>query len=117
MKRFKTCWLLFDLLIAILTIDSVCATEVRQVETSGTIGFTGIYEPIGTPEPQPPGSTVQPPIVDAAKPGGTLPKTNEGEHPRLIRLGILLIGISFLLWKRKNKAVQNSNTKKVGTIT
>ncbi len=91
----------------ILPIESVDAKEVQQVETSGAIGFTGIYEPIGTPDPQPPGSIVRPPIADVAKPSGTLPKTNEREHPRLIRLGVLLIGISFLLWERKNKPIQN----------
>ncbi|WP_144809800.1 LPXTG cell wall anchor domain-containing protein [Enterococcus casseliflavus] len=107
MKRMKTRWLFFALLITILPIESVDAKEVQQVETSGAIGFTGIYEPIGTPDPQPPGSIVRPPVADVAKPSGTLPKTNEREHPRLIRLGVLLIGISFLLWERKNKPVKN----------
>ncbi len=45
--------------IFIFPFTMVSATEVQQVETTGTIGFTGVYEPIGTPDPTPPESIVE----------------------------------------------------------
>lgn len=81
--------------------------EISQVETNGTIGFTGVYEPIGTPDPTPPGSEELPPITDVAKPEGSLPQTNEIMNSWSIWLGGLLISFVFLLWKRNRKQIQN----------
>ena len=88
-------------------MKTVTAVEVPQVETNGTIGFTGVYEPIGTPDPTPPESIVKPPITEVAKPGGTLPKTNEAVASWLKWLGVLLLSFAFHLWKQKNKQIQN----------
>lgn len=77
------------------------------METEGSIGFTGVYEPIGTPNPIPPESIVRPPITEVAKPGGTFPQTNQLNHSWLIWLGIFLISVVFLFWKHQN----NQNTK------
>lgn len=95
------------LTIAIFTSSIASAQEVQRVETNGTIGFTGVYEPIGTPDPTPPESIVRPPITEVAKPGGTLPQTNEIVNSWLIWLGGLLISFAFLLWKRNRKKIQN----------
>lgn len=41
------------LLLLVYTPQVVYGVEVRSVETEGTIGFTGVYETPGTPEPAP----------------------------------------------------------------
>ena len=105
-KKLKG-WLIVTLIIAIVSPSKVVSQEVKQVETNGTIGFTGVYEPIGTPDPKPPESIVRPPITEVAKPGGTLPQTNEIVDSWLIWLGVLLVSSVFLLWKRKRKQIQN----------
>lgn len=93
------------LMIAVFSSNIAVAQEVQQVETNGTIGFTGVYEPIGTPDPTPPESIVRPPITEVAKPGGTLPQTNEVVNSWLIWLGGLLISFILLLWKRNRKQI------------
>lgn len=76
-------------------------TQVHSVETEGSIGFTGTYEPIGTPDPKPPEQIVKPPITET-NPGGSLPQTNTIAHSWLLWLGLTLVG--FVLYKRnKNK--------------
>lgn len=95
------------LMIAFFSSNIAVAQEVKQVETNGTIGFTGVYEPIGTPNPTPPESIVRPPITEVAKPGGTLPQTNEIMNSWIIWLGGLLISFGFLLWKRNRRKIQN----------
>ncbi|MEC5340893.1 LPXTG cell wall anchor domain-containing protein [Enterococcus casseliflavus] len=104
-KKIKI-WSIATLMIATFSSNIAVAQEVQQVETNGTIGFTGVYEPIGTPDPTPPESIVRPPITEVAKPGGTLPQTNDNGSSRLLWLGILIISFVFLLWKRKNKQIQ-----------
>ncbi|AUJ87113.1 hypothetical protein CXM95_17365 [Enterococcus sp. CR-Ec1] len=106
MKKLKG-WLMATLMIVIFSSNMAVAQEVQQVETAGTIGFTGVYEPIGTPDPTPPESIVRPPITEVAKPGGILPQTNDNGSSRLLWLGILIISFVFLLWKRKNKQIQD----------
>ncbi|MBO1123622.1 LPXTG cell wall anchor domain-containing protein [Enterococcus casseliflavus] len=117
MSKKKKRWFIATLIIAIFSSNSAVAQEVQQVETKGTIGFTGVYEPIGTPDPTPPESIVRPPITEVAKPGGTLPQTNEIVNSWLIWLGALLVSSVFLLWKRKNKQIKKQNNKKAGIIT
>ncbi|MBO1123592.1 LPXTG cell wall anchor domain-containing protein [Enterococcus casseliflavus] len=107
MSRKLTKWLIAALLIVTFSSSSAVAQEAQQVETNGTISFTGVYEPIGTPDPTPPESIVRPPITEVAKPGGTLPQTNETVNSWLIWLGFLLISVVFLLRKRKNKQIKN----------
>lgn len=107
MSKKRKGWIITALLVALFSSNMAVAQEVQRVETNGSIGFTGIYEPIGTPDPTPPESSVRPPITEVAKPGGTLPQTNEVVHSWLIWLGVLLLTIVFFLWKRKN----NQNTK------
>ncbi|MGG5322339.1 hypothetical protein [Enterococcus sp. DIV2381] len=41
------------LLIQVYAPLVVYGTEVSSMETEGKIGFTGVYEPPGTPEPFP----------------------------------------------------------------
>ncbi|MFS1020107.1 LPXTG cell wall anchor domain-containing protein [Enterococcus casseliflavus] len=98
-------WFLATLMIAVFSSNIAVAQEVQQVETKGTIGFTGVYEPIGTPDPAPPDSIVRPPVTEIAKPGGALPQTNDTGSSRLLWLGILILSIVYLLWKRKNKQI------------
>ncbi|WP_254905476.1 LPXTG cell wall anchor domain-containing protein [Enterococcus mundtii] len=82
----------------------MAATEVRQVETKGTIGFTGVYETIGTPDPTPTESIVRTPITDIAKPGGLLPQTNDKGEPWFIWFGIIIISSITFLWKKQTKS-------------
>ena len=96
-------------ILSVLSLPLVNAAEVQQVETNGTIGFTGVYEPIGTPDPAPPETIVRPPITEVAKPDGTLPQTNEIGHSWHAWLGVFLISFFFLLWKQKRN--HNKNLK------
>lgn len=76
----------------------VNGSQVQSVETEGSIGFTGVYEPIGTPDPKPPEHIVKPPAP--TKPGGSLPQTNSETHSGLLWLGLLFVSIVFYLRKR-----------------
>ena len=89
-----------------LTIGT--ATEVQKVETHGSIGFTGVYEPIGTPDPKPPESIVRPPITEIAKPGGLLPQTNDTQQSWVLWLGTAIVIFVFVIWKKRIKAL-NTN--------
>lgn len=112
-----------SLMILFISSGMAVAQEIQQVETNGTIGFTGVYEPTGKPDPEPTGkpdpaptgkpdpappeSIEEPPITELAKPGGKLPQTNDISHSYLVWLGIFSIIFVILLWKRKNKQLQN----------
>lgn len=65
--------------------------EAQQVETEGTIGFTGgFYEPIGKPEPSPQKKIVK--ISDTKKINTSLlPQTNTIERKALVFFGIIII--------------------------
>lgn len=76
------------------------ATAVQSVETEGSIGFTGVYEPIGTPDPKPP-------ATGTTKPGGSLPQTNSETQSWLMWFGLLLVG--FVFYKRRQNKQQNKN--------
>jgi LPXTG-motif cell wall-anchored protein len=90
-------------------LQSVQATELHQVETEGSIGFTGTYVPIGTPDPAPPESIEKPPVTELAKPEGSLPQTNTVTNHWLIYLGITLLSFVFFIWKRNKKEQTNEN--------
>lgn len=62
MRKKKRNWLFILILVVFYPFTIGETTEVRQVETTGEIGFTGVYEPIGTPDPTPPGSIVRSPM-------------------------------------------------------
>ena len=107
------------LLIQIYAPLVVYGREVRSVETEGTIGFTGIYETPGTPEPAPEG-TIKPvfPKEVAKNPSGfspamsrKLPKTNEQQGSIWTMFGFLIViaTLGFWFWKHKKKKI-----KKVG---
>lgn len=97
----------FCVIIAFQFPTSVNGTTVQSVETEGSIGFTGVYEPIGTPDPKPPEHIVKPPATGTTKPGGSLPQTNSETHSWLMWLGVLLVG--FVLYKRRQNKQQNTN--------
>ncbi|WP_429972404.1 LPXTG cell wall anchor domain-containing protein [Enterococcus sp. AZ015] len=109
--------LVFVIILIFFPCIMINATEVQKVETNGTVGFTGVYEPIGTPDPTPPGSMVRPPITEGAKPGGILPQTNDNVSSWLQSLGSLSVSFVFLLWKRKKNHIKNENYKKAGIST
>lgn len=108
MRKKRKKWVVVAIILVFFPLSRATASEVHQVETSGTIGFTGVYQPIGTPEP--------PPITEITKPDGSLPQTNDVRQLRIFWLGILMVSFVFLLWKRK-KQKQNLNSKKVGIFT
>jgi LPXTG-motif cell wall-anchored protein len=98
---------LLCLLFALCLPISAQATQVQSAETKGTVGFTGVYEPIGTPDPKPPELIVKPPATGTLKPGGSLPQTNSETHSWLMWLGLLLVG--FVFYMRKRTKQQNTN--------
>ncbi|MEB5953168.1 LPXTG cell wall anchor domain-containing protein [Enterococcus innesii] len=110
-------YIIMTLVMAFFSTSSAFSDEIQRVETNGKIGFTGVYEPIGTPDPTPPESIVKPSITEETNTNGTLPQTNDNESSWFLWLGILIISFVFLLWKRENKQIQNYNNKKAGIIT
>ncbi|WP_301357575.1 cell wall protein, partial [Enterococcus spodopteracolus] len=75
------------LLIQVYAPLVVYGTEVRSVETEGKIGFTGVYETPGTPEPAPevevkpifPKEIAQTPSEVTKSEHNKLPQTNESQ--------------------------------------
>lgn len=99
------------LLIQVYAPLIVYGTEVRSVETEGTVSFTGVYETPGTPEPAPEGA-IKPdlPKEIAQLPSEVnhsisrrLPKTNEEQKRIWTMFGLLLIiaTLGFWLWKKE----------------
>ncbi len=79
----------------------VYGTQVQSVESEGSIGFTGAYEPIGPPDP--------PPSTSPQKPDGTLPKTNMIDSSLGLWIGSFLVGSVLLaLGYKRRKATQKT---------
>ncbi|MGG5308246.1 hypothetical protein IGK38_002978 [Enterococcus pernyi] len=101
------------LLIQVYAPLVVFGTEVRSIETEGTISFTGVYETPGTPEPAPevevkpsfPKEIAQSPSEVRKSEHKRLPQTNESQMSAWKILGILIIVVtlSFWFWNRKKK--------------
>lgn len=91
------------ILIVLQFSTSVNGSLVQSVETEGSIGFTGVYEPIGTPDPKPPATGI-------TKPGGSLPQTSSETNSWLMWLGLVLV--SFVFYLRRRNLKQNTNVKK-----
>jgi len=90
---------LFVLIIAMQFPLLVYGTEIQSVESEGSIGFTGTYEPIGSPDP--------PPSTSPQKPGGTLPKTNTIGSPIGLWVGSFLVGgVLVVLGYKRREATQ-----------
>ncbi|MBE9910521.1 LPXTG cell wall anchor domain-containing protein [Enterococcus mundtii] len=99
------------LFLFFFSLPSVSAKEVQQVETEGSISFTGTYVPIGTPDPTPPESIKEPPITETAKPESALPKTNTTTNHWLIGLGFIILSLVFFIWKKRNNHIQKIKLK------
>lgn len=114
----KRKWLrIFTLLLVLSGV--VCAPkangrEVHSVETNGSVGFTGTYVPIGTPDPPPERPIESPPVTEIAKPGGQLPQTNAMDTPWHRWLGIILLSYVCIRWRHKQKQLKNK--QKAGII-
>ncbi|EYT94347.1 LPXTG cell wall anchor domain-containing protein [Enterococcus mundtii] len=99
------------LLIQVYAPLVVYGTEVRSVETEGKIGFTGVYETPGTPEPAPevevkpifPKEIAQTPSEVTKSEHNKLPQTNESQMNIWKILGILIIIVTLSFWKHKKK--------------
>ncbi|MGG5311107.1 LPXTG cell wall anchor domain-containing protein [Enterococcus sp. DIV1304_2] len=107
------------LLIQVYAPLVIYGTEVRSVETEGTIGFTGVYELPGTPEPAPevevkpifPKEIAQPHSEVSAREHNKLPQTNESQMSTWKMLGILLIVVTLGFWfwtHKKEKTIKES---------
>ena len=106
MKKNQTSRALFGLLILVwglLLPSQGHATQVQHVETHGSIGFTGVYDPIGAPEPSPPDTIARPPSLGHPKPGGRLPQTNDQSQYWLIWLGVGFLLLVVLIVYRRTK--------------
>jgi len=120
MKRIKRCILSIGiLLIQIYAPLIVYGTEVRSVETEGTIGFTGVYETPGTPEPAPevevkssfPKEIAQPSLEVRKSEHKRLPQTNENHMNILKMLGLLItvVTLSFWFWKKQKEKINKES--------
>ncbi|MGG5337674.1 hypothetical protein IGJ48_000338 [Enterococcus pernyi] len=119
MERKNRCILSIGMLLIYVYAPLVVhGTEIRSVETEGTIGFTGIYEIPGTPDPAPEGA-IKPdlPKEIAQHPSRVnhsiarlLPKTNESQKHIWSTFGLLLVIIvlGFWFWRHKKKKIKES---------
>lgn len=109
------------LLIQVYAPLVVYGTEVRSVETEGTIGFTGVYETPGLPEPAPevevktifPKEIAQSPLEVRKSRHKRLPQTNESQMGTWKMLGILIIVVTLFFWfwrHKKKKQLKESRT-------
>lgn len=113
MTKKRRRWQILVLLLVFLPLGgtrNAAGTEVQAVETTGSIGFTGTYVPVGQPDPTPP--KPGPPVIDSAKPGGSLPQTNDAHQPWLVWLGIILLSLSFLYWNQKKYRQTHEESRK-----
>ncbi|MBK0039233.1 MULTISPECIES: LPXTG cell wall anchor domain-containing protein [unclassified Enterococcus] len=118
MKHIKRCILNIGiLLLQVYTPLVVYGTEVCSVKTDGTIGFTGVYETPGLPEPAPEGE-VRPdfPHEIAQHPSEVrhitsknLPKTNEKKMNIWIIFGTLIVIATLVFWKYKKKKIHEES--------
>lgn len=104
MEKTIPSWLVGMLLIVFYPITFGAASEVQQVETDGTVGFVGVYEPIGEPDP-PPGNVLRPPITENPKPDGSLPKTNEVRQSGALWIGIFFVSLVCIIWRKRHKDI------------
>ncbi|MGM0294552.1 LPXTG cell wall anchor domain-containing protein [Enterococcus sp. AZ062] len=92
---------LLALIIALQFPLHVYGTQVQSVESEGSIGFSGTYDPIGAPDP--------PPSTSPQKPGGTLPKTNMIGSSLGLWIGSFLVGgVLLVLGYKRRKATQKT---------
>lgn len=104
MEKTMPRWLVGMLLIIFYPITFESAVEVQHMETDGTIGFIGVYEPSGKPDP-PPDTTLRPPITESAKPDGSLPKTNEVRQFGALWIGIFFVSLVCVIWRKRHKDI------------
>jgi len=100
----KTVGRLIGMLAVLLALQfplSVYGTQVQSVESEGSVGFTGVYKPIGPPDP--------PPSTSPQKPGGSLPQTNMTEGAFAGWVGrFLVIGVLLIIEGKRRKARQKT---------
>ncbi|MDB7088724.1 LPXTG cell wall anchor domain-containing protein [Enterococcus mundtii] len=107
------------LLIQVYAPLGVYGTEVRSVETEGTIGFTGVYETPGLPEPAPEVEVktiftkeiAQSPLEVRKSRHKRLPQTNENHMNILKMLGLLItvVTLSFWFWKKQKEKINKES--------
>ncbi|WP_429947965.1 LPXTG cell wall anchor domain-containing protein [Enterococcus sp. DIV1297f] len=91
---------IFAVLFALQFPLYVYGGQVQSVESEGSVGFTGAYEPIGPPDP--------PPSTSPQRPGGSLPQTNMIEGAFVGWIGILLVvGVSLAVGEKRKKQYKN----------
>lgn len=97
------CTLFYGITISTAAVN---AQEVQSVETESSVLFTGVYEPIGQPDPAPPAGPTEniSPPNEVAKPGGILPKTNETRTYGVILLGLLLVLVVLYVQYTKHRS-------------
>ncbi|MCW6016629.1 LPXTG cell wall anchor domain-containing protein [Serratia marcescens] len=109
------------LLIQVYAPLVVHGTEIRSVETEGTIGFTGVYEIPGTPDPAPEGAIkpylpkeiAQHPSRGNHSISRRLPKTNESQKRIWSTFGILLVITILGFWFRRHKKKKTNKESRI----
>lgn len=84
---------------------SVYGTQVQSVDSEGSVGFTGTYNPIGPPDP--------PPSTSPQRPGGSFPKTNTTEGSLGVWGGsLLVVGVLLGVGDKRNKHHKKSSNER-----
>ncbi|MGG5305277.1 hypothetical protein IGK16_002948 [Enterococcus pernyi] len=112
MKHKKRYILIIGMLLLLVYAPLVVyGTEVRSVETEGTISFTGVYETPGTPVPAPEVEVkptfhteiAQAPSEVTKSEQKRLPQTNESQKRIWSIFGLLLVITILGFWRHKKK--------------
>ncbi|MEQ6207801.1 LPXTG cell wall anchor domain-containing protein [Enterococcus mundtii] len=96
-------------------------SEIKELETTGSVSFTGVYETPGTPEPAPEGAIkpdlpkqiAQPPSESRKNEDKRLPQTNEHQMSTLKLLGILIIVVTLGIWFWKHKKKKTNKESRI----
>ncbi|EYT96543.1 cell wall protein [Enterococcus mundtii] len=112
---------LIVLLIIIHPLNLVAAQEVYQVQTGGTIGFTGVYETKGIPDPAPeveikpifPKEIAQPPLEVRKSEQKRLPQTYESQMSTWKMLGILITLVTLGFWFCNHKKKKTNKESRI----
>jgi hypothetical protein len=96
----KSCLFCMMLLAVFFSLDQQIAAQV--VETPASVGFTGTYVSPSAPDPGP-SQIEEPSLSEEPHERPALPQTNSYTNHSLIWLGLGLVGLTCLGWRKNHQ--------------